>query len=231
MDIKELEKKYESADKSGNDFTVHSQFIKELQSDSSTEMTSYCYDILRKRHNRHLYLRLRAAFKNRPDAEVFLVEKLKTEKDSDMQADILHLLGVLNSFQAAPLARQFVNHDYAYHREVALYVLGWVGNKQDISILQEHMLNEEDPHLRTTAASAHRQIAWHHKELKDAVLQSLKVGFEHEKNDEVLSKIIVMLGTVAVKNLGLRADKDDPYILHGDLEKAKIKARKFLESI
>jgi hypothetical protein len=35
----------------------------------------------------------------------------------------------------APLARQFVNNDNDYQREVALYVLGWAGDESDISIL------------------------------------------------------------------------------------------------
>jgi len=40
-----------------------------------------------------------------------------------------------------------------------------------------------------------------------------------------------MLGTIAVKNLGLREDKDEPDVLHGDLDKAKIKTNKLLETI
>jgi len=63
------------------------------------------------------------------------------------------------------------------------------------------------------------------------VLQSLKIGFKHEIDDKVLSWIIVMLGTIAVKNLGLREDKDEPDVLHGDLDKAKIKTNKLLETI
>lgn len=231
MDINIIEQEYDIADKIGNDFATHSRFVKLLLSDNSPDILNCHYGLLKRRHNKHLYLRLRAAFKSRPDAENFLLDKIKTETDPDMLADILHLLGGIKSVHAAQLARQFINSEYKYQREVALYVLGWVGVEGDIALLREHLQKEEDPHLRITAASAHRQIAWHYKELKDAVLKSLKVGFEHEKDDEVLSWIIVMLGTVAVKNLGLREDKEDPYILRGDFEKAKKKAAAFLVTI
>jgi hypothetical protein len=93
------------------------------------------------------------------------------------------------------------------------------------------MLNEKAPLLRITAASAHRQIAWRDNNLKVDVLKSLKTGFENEKDEKVLSWIIVMIGTVAVKRLGLREDKDDPDKLHGDLQKAKIKTETFLRTI
>jgi hypothetical protein len=52
--------------------------------------------------------------------------------NSFTSGDILHLLGGLRSSKAAPLAREFVTHDDSYHRDVALYVLGWMGDDPDI---------------------------------------------------------------------------------------------------
>lgn len=236
MDISQLEKEYNIAKEGeylseGEQVRRKMHFVKILMSDNSSEVINYHYKLLKRREYKYLYYSVRAAFEERPKVDDFLIQKLSTETDPITQADILHLLGEIKSTQAAPLARKFVTHENIYHREVALYVLGWVGTVGDISLLREHMLNEKDPHLRITAASAHRQIAWHYTELKCDVLKSLKIGFENEKNNNVLSWIIVMLGTVAVKNLGLREDKEDPYILHGDLEKAKKKTAAFLTTL
>jgi hypothetical protein len=40
-----------------------------------------------------------------------------------------------------------------------------------------------------------------------------------------------MIESIALKRLGLREDKADPYIIHGDVQKAKVKAAKFLAEI
>jgi hypothetical protein len=102
---------------------------------------------------------------------------------------------------------------------------------EDIELLKEHMLHERSARLRITAASAQRQMAWRCEEWKPAVLESLKAGFEHETDDEVLGWIIAILGTIAVRNLGMRENKDDPDVLHGDLDQARKKAGAFLRSI
>lgn len=236
MDIGLLEKEYKYA-KEGASLSEAEQvnrnmkFIKMLITDNSPEVVEYHYGLMKNRDYKDLYHDIRAAFKKRSDIETFLIRKINIETDPIALGDILHLLGGLRSNQAAPMARSFINNENSYQREVAMYVLGWVGNEEDIIRLREHMLGEVDPRLRITAASAHRQIAWRHADLKDAVLRSLGIGFENEKDDEVISWIIVMIGTVAVKKLGLREDKDDPYILHGDLEKAKKKTAQFLASL
>jgi len=231
MNVAELENMYRHCEEIGDDFTEHSKFIKLLLSENTREMTDYHYELLRRRKVPILYHRIRAAFRKRKDAESYLIDKLPQEHDPTMQADILQILGGLRSSHAAPLAREFVKHNDERHREVGLFVLGWVGDKGDIDILRTHMLTETAPLLRITAASAHRQIASRHPELKCDILRSLKSGFEKETNDEVLSWIIVMIGTIAIKNLGLREDKEDPHILHGDVQKAKKKAAAFLSTL
>ena len=168
---------------------------------------------------------------DRKNIENFIIQKIETENDNEMLADILQTLGTIKSKKALPIAYDFLNHDNAHHREVALFVIGWLGGKSDIDTLNKHMLNEKAPLLRITAASAHRQIAWRDNNLKSDVLNSLKIGFENETDEKVLSWIIVMIGTVAIKRLGLREDKDDPDKLHGDLQKAKIKTEAFLKTI
>lgn len=231
MNIEDLEKEYRRVYDLGSNFTEWLKLKKLLLSDNSFETCQYHYDLLKNRNNIALYHRLRACFMDRPNVEDFLLEKAETEKDEEMQADILHALGSINSPHAKTIAHEFLNHNNEYHREVASFVLGWVGGKEDIPLLREHMLNEENPHLRITAASAHRQIGWRLPELKNELLASLKEGFEKEKDDEVIAWIIVMIESIAVKRLGLREDKEEPDILHGDVQKAKVKTAKFLAEL
>lgn len=236
MDISHLEEEYNIAKEGeflseGEQVKRKMNFVKKLMSDNSLEVVNYHYSLLKKREYKYLYYSVRAAFENRPNADEFLIQKLSVETDPITQADILHIIGQLKSNQAAPLAREYVEHSDKYHREVALYVIGWVGAEDDILILQKHMLEEQDPHLRITAASAHRQIAWRLNDLNDAILKSLKVGFENEKDDGVLSWIIIMIGSVSNKKLGLIEDRDDPYVLKGDFHKAKKKTADFLKTI
>lgn len=236
MDINELTREYvltlEGEGLSeGERVKRNIHFVKMLLSENSPEMISYHYDLLKKREYKELYYDLRAAFMDRPQVEDFLVKKLTTETDPVALGDILHSLGIIGSTNAAPLARQYINFNNDYQREVALYVLGWVGNESDIAILNEHLLNEVSSHLRITAASAHRQMYYRLPELKNKLLSSLKKGYEEEKDDEVIAWIIVMIESIAVKRLGLREDKEEPYIIHGDIQKAKVKTSMFINEL
>jgi hypothetical protein len=231
MNIEELEKAYEHTKASGGDFTEHLKFIKLLLLDESSEIYNYHYSLLKRRENLDLYYDIRASFLKRPNVEQFLIKRAQSENNEDMLADILQLLGTMESPISLSMARDFLKHCNDYHREVATFVLGWVGTKEDIPLLTYQMLNERSPKLRITAASAHHQIHFRLPELKSPLLSSLKQGFENEKDDEVIAWIIVMIESIALKRLGLREDKEESDIIHGDVQKAKVKAAKFLAEL
>lgn len=236
MNRSELEKTYEFA-KEGQNLSdservkCNLQFVKIILSDNDLNTIDYHYELLKKRENKELYYHIRAAFKKRPQIENYLVEKMKIESDPILQGDILHIMGGIRSSYAIQFAREFVTHKNDYQREVALYVLGWMGDESDISILNKHLLEESIPNLRKTACSAHRQIYFRLPNLKNKLLISLKQGFENEMDDDIISWIIIMIESIAVKRLGLREDKEDPYLIHGDLQKSKEKTIKFLSQI
>jgi hypothetical protein len=231
MNVEELKKEYKRVNDIGDNISEILKLKKMLLSTNEPDILEFHYELLRQRTNIKLYLHVRAAFMDRPAIEGFLIDKSKIEKDEEMQADILQILGTIKSLQAAIMAREYLNHENEYHREVASFVLGWVGNKNDIQILNQHMLNEKSALLRITAASAHRQIAFRMPELKMDIIASLKQGFENEKDDEVIPWIIIMIETILIKRLGIREDKDDPHIWHGDLEKAKKRTAQFLATL
>jgi HEAT repeat protein len=203
--------------------------VKAMKNIEGPEYDAALYKFLSSTKDRLLRGSLRSFFAKRPSAEAFLVTVVHVETASQIEA--LQALGAMHSQHAAPVAREFLTHHEERHREVALMVLGWVGDEQDMPSLKERMLNEKPPRLRKTAASAFRQIAWRRPEAKPAALRALKEGFEHEQSDEVLPWLIVMIATVAAKNLGLREDRENPDLLHGDLQRAKKKAAAFLDAI
>jgi len=231
MTIDELKKEYELTYGCGDNISEILKFKKLLLSDNSPDVYDFHYELIRKRKNTKLYLHLRAALMDRPEIEKFLLVKIKSEQDDKMIADILQILGTIQSPQAVKIARNFVNHDSEYDREVSLFVLGWTGEKEDIALLRKHLLEEKSSSLQITAASAHRQIALRKPELKMEIIESLKHCFSTELNDDVTAWIIIMISTIMETKLGIREDKQQPDVWHGDLEKAKIKTKVFLDSL
>lgn len=231
MSIEQLRMEYDRVKQCGDNIVEILQFKKLLLSENSLEVLELHYELIREHENSKLYQHLRAGLEKRANIEEFLLQKLNTEKDEKMQGDILHILGVIDSVHAIDIAYDFIKHENEYHKEVATYVLGWVGKKEDIDLLNYHMINEKSALLRKTAASAHRQLAYRMPEAKKEIIQSLKQGFENEKDDEVIPWIIIMIETILIKKLGIREDKEDPYTWHGNLEKAKEKTEKFLSTL
>lgn len=204
------------------------KMVKDLQ---GVEYDKTLFDLLCGTQDGFLRGSMRVTLSKRPSAEPVLLDRLRSEKGADVQTEALQVLGTMQSKHAAPAARKFLNSENVRQRETSLFVLGWVGEMEDIALLKRVMRTEANPDLRITAASALRQIAWHRPETKQAVLSALKEGFEQEKSEAVLPWIIVMIGTVAVKNLGLREDKENPDVIRGDLEKAKKKTAAFLKTL
>lgn len=205
-------------------------FKEQLKATRGTGNDSEIYNLLRGRRSKLVSSVITAELAQRPSAEGFLTSQIEQEQDPDMQVTALQLLGHLRSPLARLAALKFLAHEHDRHREVALFVLGWVGEEEDIKVLNRHMLEETSQLLRITAASALRQIFFRNPALKDALLESLRAGFMNEKDDEVLKWIIVMIESVATKKLGLREDKEDPDLVHGDLEKAREKTMQYFAS-
>ena len=174
---------------------------------------------------------LRKAFVSRSEVDGYLFEKIQAEDDLACIADVIHILGRKRSRYAVDLARIYIDSDSDYLKEVCLYVLGWVGEEKDLAIIEEKPLHVIPEILRITAGSALRQIYIHHQELKLGILRVLKTAFYAEISPVVRSRMVELIVTIAVKNLGLRESKDDPDILLGDYGRAIEKTNVFLQSI
>lgn len=204
---------------------------KQLLSSNLKEVLDFQYECLGDTSDKVIYQTCRAVFAKRKDIEDFLLTKLSSENEKHKKADVIHILGRIRSKRALDIAKENLGDDDLYLREVCLYVIGWTGGVAEVSLLAVHLGNESANKLRITSGSALRQIAWRIPEAKNDILKALKVAFYSEKDREVISRIIELTSTIAVKNLGIREDKNDPNILLGDLEKALVKARKYFESI
>ena len=215
----------------GKDVSARLAFKKVLESHLRPEFDAVHYELLKNRSNLRLYQLVRAEFAKRPNAEGFLLSSLSTENDPETQADILQILGHMRSRHAAKLAHAFLEHALVRHREVALFVLGWVGEEQDIATLNKHLVRESETPLRITAAGALRQLTLRLPELKSKVLVCLKTSFEHETNGAVFPWIILVIETIARKDLGLRENKENPDQWLGDIKKARKRTAAFLASL
>jgi hypothetical protein len=206
-------------------------FQKELISNSSEEVLDFHYECLRDLSDWQLYSYCRAAFVKRGSSvESYLLEKLKSEGDEHVIGDVIHLLGRLRSSSSLPLALKYIKSDVLYIKDVCLYVIGWVGFRNEISLLSEYLNNGSTPELRITAGSALRQIYWRFPDFGDFILDCLSGSYYLEKNDLVKARVIELMSTISKKNLGIREDKNDPNILLGDLKKAVVKTERFLAS-
>ena len=231
MNIEQLRKDFEKMKEPDKVWQDHHDFCKELLADDTPEAVNFHYELLRDRSNWELYQRIRSAFKNRgKEAEVYLTNILKTEKEPEMCADILHLLGLLRSRATRSIAREFITSDQPSMRHVACYVLGWVGHSSDIPLIEERLLYDSSTIIRSHAATALRQLTRRLPKAKDRSIQALKRALLQESNESAQCSIIISLQTIMRKKLGLRENINEAEIV-GDVGDARKRAMKVLEMV
>ena len=212
---------------------IKAKFVLEnlLLSTNDLSVIDFQYDCLGDTTDKWAYLTCRAAFTKRSNIEPYLLTKFASECDNHKKADVIHILGRIRSNKALALALENVDSNDTYLREVCLYVIGWTGQLNEINLLSKHLTSESTQKLKITAGSALRQIAWRITDSKNEILKVLKQAFYQENDRLVIARIIELISSITVKNLGLREDKENPDELLGDVDKAIIRAKIFLESI
>jgi HEAT repeat protein len=174
---------------------------------------------------------LRAAFiKRGPQIGSFLLEKAEHEQDETMRADLVHLLGRIEHPAAVPMAREALKSPDPNTRHVGCYVLGWLGEREDLDLLNERLLKDEDAFVRRTAATAHYQFYEHAKRLKNAVLKSLHEGLVAETDDAVAGWIVLAVQYVLGKRFGIKWDSEED-ALEGDIPAAREKCLRALDKL
>ena len=189
----------------------------------------YHLDLLRDVSNGDLYKHLRSIFQKRGQAgEEFLVSRFHQETDG-LRGDILQLLGHLCSEAAAPIAREFLEHQDSDHRCRGCMVLGWIGGPEDIALLGKHLLDDPDPSIRGDAATALRQIWLRLPECRDESLGLLRQALSKEQDPKTLNLIIISAQTIAKKSFGMRENISAGTITR-DVTRARAAALRYLSS-
>jgi HEAT repeat protein len=220
--IAALRTQYEAARRT-DDFETHHAFTKALKASDHPDVVTFHYELLRDRSNRDLYLRVRAAFDERGKVVGdFLAEKARVEKDPEMCADILHLLGLVEHPAALTMARDSLASSDPELRRRASYVIGWLGQSQDIPRIGEILLHDPVPAVRATAATAHYQFYEHAKRSRDSLLKNLHAALPIEKDREAAGSIILAAQYILGRRFGIKWDRDEDQ-LRGDVEEARAK--------
>lgn len=208
------------------------QYTKKLISSNENEIIEFHYKLLKYKDIINLYNRIRASFNKRPKEiiEPFLLNKLETEKDLSLKADTIQLLGDIGSLYILPYAKLNIKSEIRDIRYRCIIVIGWVGNKEDLEVLNERLINEPDDELRGYAATAMRQIWFKKKATNEDILPYLYSAISKEESEETLSMIIIVIQDLSRIKFGLKEDIDDQ-IIKGDVFKAKAKIIKKISKI
>lgn len=237
MDIKTLNDSYETLKKSENPYDTIFDFKEELLSSDAPEFLEFHYRIIQ---DEALPEKVRGTIKsfffsdavNNRNKEVvseFLYQKyLAGIEDIALKADVIQLLGNLRSKHAKEVALENIAIRKGDLRYRSIIVLGWVGSKTDLKVLNERLLTDPDPQLRGYAATAMRQIWFNHPKTKDDILRYIKEAIEKETAPEALEGMIITVQDLLKKKLGLKESKYGD--VTGDMEEAKIKTIAALKS-
>ncbi len=235
--LSELKNEYEELAKIENPTAI--DFSKSLLLNNELDILEFHYSLLNKRENQHLYRTIRAAFgdrKNDMSVELFLLNKFKKEKNIDIKADILMILGNLRSKKVLPVIKERINDKEIKLQEMSLIVLGWVGKASDIKIFSDKIHNAAKEEIREMAVHAMRQL-WYNNEtksLKKSIIKTLYSAIQNEKVHSVIKAIVFVAQEILSKNFGLKesqynSNTGDFSKEKGDIQLARSKAMKALE--
>lgn len=230
--LEELKKQYKiiSAMDSIAQIEPTFKFVENLLSENDLNTLSYHYGLLKNKKHIKLYQRIRAAFDKRPQEiiEPFLLEKLQKEEDVSLKADVIQLLGNMGSEKVLPYAIENIQSDIRDIRYRCIIVVGWIGGKNDLPVLNERLQNEPDQELRGYAATAMRQLWFKKKVTSEDILPYLYAAIPSEESEETLGMIIIVIQELLKKKFGMQELINDATI-KGDAFKAKEKVLKFIE--
>lgn len=230
MDIQILEEKYHSIENSDS-FSLHNEFIKELVREDSQKMLEFHLKLIDDcRGNRDLHRRICHAFEKRERdiAVQFLSEKLESSLSEALKADIIQILGILKSKEVLKLLPSLMKDKSELIRYKAIIVSGWIGDKANLSLLNECLQRDSNEVLRGYAATAMRQIWLAQKAVPEDILPYLYTAIKKEDSEETLAMIIIVIQDLLKRKFGLQECIHDGAI-KGDVLKAKERIIKKLE--
>lgn len=237
MDIASVKEVYQTLKNSTDPFSHIFDFKEKLLSSDKNDFLEFHYAIIQ---DQSLPENVRGTLKsffyseavNKRNKEIvgdFLYGKYsKGIDDLNLKADVIQLLGNLRDKHAKQVALENITIRKGDLRYRSIIVLGWVGDINDLEILNDRLVNDPDPQLRGYAATAMRQIWFNHPKAKNIILKFLKKAIEQEENEKALEGIIITTQELLKKKLGLKETKYGD--VSGDIIVSKTKTANALES-
>jgi hypothetical protein len=232
--MQELISKYETSKKEGSLPDNMVEIKKALLSDDSEECLELHYNMSNDKSIKEGLRNMIKSFfyseaENKRDKQKtawFLYDKYINNTDNSTKADILKILGHLRVKEARTLSLQALQSSDCELRHSSIIVLGWVGTIEDLSVLNERMLNDPDGQLRGYSATAMRQIWYNHPLCKELIAGCILGAAPRETNPDALTGMIITIQTLYRKKLGI---KESSYgDVAGDTAGAKEKMLVFL---
>lgn len=205
-------------------------FRRELCKTNENEILEFHYNILKKQDNKNLFYAIRGCFDKHGElGKKFLLRKINEEKDNDLKAEALFLLGTMDCKEVKPIAIDFLKSNEFKDKYYGIIVLGWLGQNEDISILEKEMMTNSNEELRAYAATSLRQIYFNYSKLKEKILFSYYKALKEELSNEVIINIIACIQDLIRKKFGIKESQEGD--ISGDAISAKAKAIKYLDTI
>jgi hypothetical protein len=203
-EIKDFEKWYKKINAS-DDEDDYLEFVWELM---ETPFTEYHYSLMINKNTHEEFKDvLWSRFDEHDDAEMFLLDKLEHNADTELVGKILFHLGEIvdlgNGKQKVKVyeyAKKYANDKNDNIRENAIIVLGWIGKNADLPLLIDHLLHDTNNKCRAWSASSFMQMNFHLKSFNvKIVYPAFQQAIEHEKDNFALATCIISLQDIAKK--------------------------------
>lgn len=234
MDLIKLQSEYENLEKNYDEVRAI-DFVENLVETNEIKIIDFHYKLLKNTSSKELFYEIRGDFyKHGVDGKLFLLDKLKSEMDLDLKAEALFVLGSMDDLEPSEIesiklvANDFISSNDNYKNQYyGIIVLGWIGKKEETSILEKELKNNKNSELRDFAGSALRQIWHNHPRLNKRILKIYNEALKNEAEDQVNRTIIACTQDMLRKKFGIKESQYGE--ISGDVATAKPKAIKALE--
>jgi len=229
--IEELKQFYKNTDT----LDLQLDFIEKLLENNEEEIIDYHYNLLKERDDMRFFHMIRSDFKKRGSSgKSFLLHKIQHEKDLILKSEALFIIGGMKNLEENDIkiiketANEFINKKYDYTLQYyGIIILGWLGKKEEISILSKELFENNDENLAAYAASALRQIWYNHKRLKKQILNTYFKSLVNNNNNNIESTVIACVQELLQRKFGIKESQYGE--IYGDLDEAKAKTLKALQ--
>jgi len=234
INLKQLELEYSYLLEGTSKISI-TKFVNLLIENSDASIIEFQYNLLKNFDNQDLFYALRGEFyRHKEDGKLFLLKRIKVEKDINLKAESLFILGGLDDLTfdeisfIKNIAKGFIKNYTEYKLQYyGIIVIGWIGQKEELPILKNELLNNKYIQLRAYSASALRQVWYQYPRLKKSILKIYYDALTNEVDEKVNLYIVASIQSLLMKKFGIKETLKGEVI--GDIDKAKLKAIKAIE--